>query len=214
MRSRFEKQLAQLNKDLILMGSLCEDAIGVTLEFLETHDKEVLSEVEDFAKDISQMETDIENQCLKLLLRQQPVASDLRRISAALKLVYDMKRVGAQSAEISTIISLGHVVDGEEVAILQKMGKLVAQMVTESIDAFVSDDLALAEHVIGKDEQVDRDFDTIKQGLVRHFAKSDADGEYAVDVLMVAKYLERIGDHTVNIAKWVHYAVTGELTGG
>lgn len=149
------------------------------------------------------MERDIESQCLKLLLRQQPVAKDLRRISAALKMVYDMKRIGAQSAEIVDIIGDGHVHEGAEFRHLKQMVKHVVHMVTDSVDAFVHDDETLALKVIQKDVTVDKEFDTIKASLIAHIAELGNDGEYTIDVLMIAKYLERIGDHTVNVAKWV-----------
>ncbi|MGT2949082.1 phosphate signaling complex protein PhoU [Streptococcus devriesei] len=214
MRSKFENQLNELNKDLILMGALCEEAISKSLDILEDDEFYLVNNVSEIAAQTDQLERDIESQCLKLLLRQQPVAKDLRRISAALKMIYDMKRIGSQSAEIASIIALKHIKSGQkEVQILQEMARFVVQMVTDSIDAFVRDDEALAQEVIVKDSHVDQQFDTIKEGLITYFTEADADGEYAIDALMVSKYIERIGDHAVNIAKWVLFSITGQLDG-
>lgn len=162
---------------------------------------------------IERLERDIEEQCLKLLLRQQPVAKDLRRVSAALKMVYDMKRIGAQAAEIGEIVNQGHIQPGPELEYLQKMVGHVVGMVTTSIDAFVYDNEEMANQVVRYDNTVDQDFDTIKVNLMTYFSGKDVDGEHAIDVLMVAKYIERIGDHTVNIAKWVIFSITGQLDG-
>lgn len=213
MRSKFEHQLNDLNKDLILMGALCEESIAKSLDILEDQEFVLVNNVSEIAKQIDQLERDIEAQCLKLILRQQPVAKDLRRISAALKLVYDMKRIGAQSAEVASIIDQKHIKSGQEVDILQDMARFVVQMVTDSIDAFVHEDEDLAHQVIQKDEHVDQQFDTIKRGLISYLGQTEPDGEHAIDLLMVSKYIERIGDHTVNIAKWVLFSITGQLDG-
>ncbi len=219
IRSRFEHQLHDLNTNLIVMGTLCEDIISKSLVPLEEDDFYLVNNVSKTFQKIEQLERDIEEQCLKLLLRQQPVAKDLRRISAALKMVYDMKRIGAQSAEVAEIIALNHIQSGQELLVLRDMASHVIQMVTDSIDAFVHEDEDLAQKVITKDDYVDQQFDTIKVELIRYFSEAahseDAasDGEHVLDILMVAKYLERIGDHTVNIAKWVIFSITGQLDG-
>lgn len=219
IRSRFEHQLHDLNTNLIVMGTLCEDIISKSLVPLEEDDFYPVNNVSKTFQKIEQLERDIEEQCLKLLLRQQPVAKDLRRISAALKMVYDMKRIGAQSAEIAEIIALNHIQSGQELLVLRDMASHVIQMVTDSIDAFVHEDEDLAQKVIAKDDYVDQQFDTIKVELIRYFseaatsADATSDGEHVLDILMVAKYLERIGDHTVNIAKWVTFSITGQLDG-
>lgn len=219
MRSRFEHQLHDLNTNLIVMGTLCEDIISKSLVPLEEDDFYLVNNVSKTFQKIEQLERDIEEQCLKLILRQQPVAKDLRRISAALKMVYDMKRIGAQSAEIAEIIALNHIQSGQELLVLRDMASHVIQMVTDSIDAFVHEDEDLAQKVIAKDDYVDQQFDTIKVELIRYFseaatsADATSDGEHVLDILMVAKYLERIGDHTVNIAKWVIFSITGQLDG-
>ena len=219
IRSRFEHQLHDLNTNLIVMGTLCEDIISKSLVPLEEDDFYLVNNVSKTFQKIEQLERDIEEQCLKLILRQQPVAKDLRRISAALKMVYDMKRIGAQSAEIAEIIALNHIQSGQELLVLRDMASHVIQMVTDSIDAFVHEDEDLAQKVIAKDDYVDQQFDTIKVELIRYFseaatsADATSDGEHVLDILMVAKYLERIGDHTVNIAKWVIFSITGQLDG-
>ena len=219
IRSRFEHQLHDLNTNLIVMGTLCEDIISKSLVPLEEDDFYLVNNVSKTFQKIEQLERDIEEQCLKLLLRQQPVAKDLRRISAALKMVYDMKRIGAQSAEIAEIIALNHLQSGQALLVLRDMASHVIQMVTDSIDAFVHEDEDLAQKVIAKDDYVDQQFDTIKVELIRYFseaatsADATSDGEHVLDILMVAKYLERVGDHTVNIAKWVIFSITGQLDG-
>jgi phosphate transport system protein len=216
IRSRFENQLHDLNTNLIVMGTLCEDIIAKSLVPLEEDDFYLVNNVGKTYQKIEQLERDIEEQCLKLLLRQQPVATDLRRISSALKMVYDMKRIGAQSAEVAEIIGLNHIQTGRELETLREMASHVIQMVTDSIDAFVHEDEKLANQVIAKDDYVDQHFDTIKKELIRYFkdtSETVGDGEHVLDILMVAKYLERIGDHTVNIAKWVLFSITGQLDG-
>ena len=208
MRSKFENQLQELNKNVIFMGALCEDVISKSVQFLKHDDSELVDDVIETYHRIEQLERDIEEQCLKLLLRQQPVAKDLRHVSAALKMVYDMKRIGAQAAEMGEIVN-----QGQELKHLQTMVSHVVDMVTNSIDAFVHDDEELANQVIQNDNTIDAEFDTIKMDLMAYFAGEEVDGEHAIDVLMVAKYLERIGDHTVNIAKWVIFSITGQLDG-
>ena len=207
IRSRFASQLNDLNKEIIFMGALCEDIIGKSLGALTNSNDVYLDDISETYHKIEQMERDIEERCLKLLLRQQPVAKDLRRISSALKMVYDMKRIGAQAYEIAEIVSLGHIIQGagSERDQLNSM--------TKSIDAFIYDNEEQAHQVIEQDRTVNQEFDTIKKQLVLYFSVQDVDGEYPIDVLMIAKYLERIGDHTVNIAKWVLFSITGNLDG-
>ncbi|SDQ27474.1 phosphate transport system protein [Streptococcus equinus] len=213
IRSTFENQLQDLTKNVILMGAFCEDIISKSVQVLKKENPSLVNDVTKTYQKIEQFERDIEEQCLKILLRQQPVAKDLRRVSAALKMVYDMKRIGAQASEISEIVNQGHIKSGVELEYLQKMVAHVVRMVTTSVDAFVYNDEKLANRVISYDNTVDQDFDTIKVNLMTYFSGDDVDGEYAIDVLMVAKYIERIGDHTVNIAKWVIFSITGQLDG-
>lgn len=215
IRSRFASQLNDLNKEIIFMGALCEDIIGKSLGALTNSNDVYLDDISETYHKIEQMERDIEERCLKLLLRQQPVAKDLRRISSALKMVYNMKRIGAQAYEIAEIVSLGHIIQGSgsERDQLNSMSNNVISMLTKSIDAFIYDNEEQAHQVIEQDRTVNQEFDTIKKQLVLYFSVQDVDGEYPIDVLMIAKYLERIGDHTVNIAKWVLFSITGNLDG-
>ncbi|WP_394405003.1 phosphate signaling complex protein PhoU [Streptococcus sp. 20-1249] len=215
IRSKFTNQLNDLNKEIIFMGALCEDIIGESLAPLTDGQELSLEGISETYHKIEEMERDIEEKCLKLLLRQQPVAKDLRRISSALKMVYDMKRIGARSYEIAEIISLVHIVQGTgpERQQLDHMSKNVIEMLTKSIDAFIYETEEQAHQVIQQDKTVNQEFDTIKKQLVLSFSVPDVEGEYPIDVLMVAKYLERIGDHAVNIAKWVLFSITGHLDG-
>lgn len=210
MRSRFDEQLAILNRELIEMGALCEEAIALAAKALTDKDKTMAAKVAAMDAEIDQKERNIESMCLKLLLQQQPVARDLRQISAALKMITDMERIGDQAEDISEIVIT---LDGryaENSALLKGMAESAIQMVTESVDAYVKRDTALAHKVIEMDDIVDDYFDQVKAELISKIAGEPADGEYALDLLMIAKYLERIGDHAVNIAEWVIFSVTGK----
>ena len=210
MRSRFDEQLAILNRELIEMGALCEEAIALAAKALTDKDKTMAAKVAAMDAEIDQKERNIESMCLKLLLQQQPVARDLRQISAALKMITDMERIGDQAEDISEIVIT---LDGryaENSALLKGMAESTIQMVTESVDAYVKRDTALAHKVSEMDDIVDDYFDQVKAELISKIAGEPADGEYALDLLMIAKYLERIGDHAVNIAEWVIFSVTGK----
>ena len=210
MRSRFDEQLAILNRELIEMGALCEEAIALAAKALTDKDKTMAAKVAAMDAEIDQKERNIESMCLKLLLQKQPVARDLRQISAALKMITDMERIGDQAEDISEIVIT---LDGryaENSALLKGMAESTIQMVTESVDAYVKRDTALAQQVIKMDDIVDDYFDQVKAELISKIAGEPADGEYALDLLMIAKYLERIGDHAVNIAEWVIFSVTGK----
>ena len=210
MRSRFDEQLAILNRELIEMGALCEEAIALAAKALTDKDKTMAAKVAAMDAEIDQKERNIESMCLKLLLHQQPVARDLRQISAALKMITDMERIGDQAEDISEIVIT---LDGryaENSALLKGMAESTIQMVTESVDAYVKRDTALAQQVIKMDDIVDDYFDQVKAELISKIAGEPADGEYALDLLMIAKYLERIGDHAVNIAEWVIFSVAGK----
>ena len=210
MRSKFDEQLEALHRDLIAMGALCESAIALSAKALEEADTEKAQGVFDFVEKIDRAERDIENLCIKLLLQQQPVATDLRVISSALKMVTDMERIGDNSGDIAEIVSMGHIRLGQNGLNIRDMALATIKMVTDSIDAFVKSDRELARAVIDYDDVVDGHFNRIKSALIGTLRGPEADGEAALDLLMVAKYLERMGDHAVNIAKWVLYALTGE----
>ncbi len=209
MRSRFDEQLAQLNKQLIEMGALCEEVISMASRALMDGDLPLAAKVAPLDAEIDQKERDIENLCLKLLLQQQPVAKDFRQISGALKMITDMERIGDQAEDIAEIIKFLNGRTVENGALIREMASAAIKMVTESVDAFVKHDIMLAEKVVSDDDIVDRYFDQVKQKLIERIAQQPADGEYALDLLMIAKYFERIGDHAVNLAEWVIFSVTG-----
>lgn len=209
MRSRFDEQLAVLKRELISMGALCEEAISIAANALLTGDAVLAKGVSELEDEIDEKERTIETMCMRLLLQQQPVASDLRQISAALKMITDMERIGDQAEDISEIIRFLGGRTGSECEAIGEMAQATIKMVTESVDAFVKQDVDLARQVIAYDDVVDRLFDEVKQSLIDMIGNRGEYGEYAIDLMMIAKYFERIGDHATNIAEWVEFAVTG-----
>ena len=202
MRSRFDMQLHELNSELIKMGALCESAIAMSAKALLDGDTELAARVLEFDSEIDQKERDIESRCMKLLLQQQPVARDLRTVSSALKMITDMERIGDQSADIAEIVTMANIKASDETLHIGEMARAVMKMVTDSVDAIVKRDTSLAHSVIGYDDVVDGLFDDVKKALTVRF-QSGGQMEYALDLLMIAKYFERLGDHAVNIAEWV-----------
>ncbi len=209
MRSRFDEQLATLSKELIEMGALCEEAIADAAKALTTADEKTAAKVEPLEAEINQKERDIESLCLKMLLQQQPVARDLRQISAALKMITDLERIGDQASDIAEIITFIDKKAGVDCEPICLMAEATIRMVTESVDAFVKRDVGIAQQAIEHDDTVDDYFLKVKRSLINMIAQRPADGEHALDLLMIAKYFERIGDHAVNIAEWVIFSVTG-----
>lgn len=209
MRNRFDQQLEQLHADLITMGSLCETAIAAAVDAATKGDGDMAkAAIADDSK-IDEMERSIEHLCLKLLLQQQPVARDLRTISSALKMISDMERIGDQAtdiAEIAQFIQGRHEQTNET---LHTMATAAISMVKEAVRSFVERDQALARKVIGDDDVVDQLFVVTKTRLIDFIAKDSTQGEYYLDLLMIAKYLERIADHATNIAEWVLFSITG-----
>ena len=210
MRSKFDEQLALLNKELIEMGALCEEVISMAAKALENGDGALARKVAPLDSEVDQKERTIESMCLKLLLQQQPVARDLRQISAALKMITDMERIGDQSEDIAEIVCILKGRGVEDFDILLEMARSAIKMVTDSVDAYVKHDIILAEKVIAADDTVDRYFDDVRRRLIAKIAADPSDGEYALDLMIIAKYFERIGDHAVNIAEWVIFSVTGK----
>ena len=209
MRNRFDRQLEELNEMLIHMGELCETAIEEATGALEGHDIARAKAVITADSEIDQMEKEIENLCLKLLLQQQPVARDLRRISASLKMITDMERIGDQAADIADL-SLYIAKNATSIPeTITKMAEDTVTMVTESVDSFVKSDLELCRNVIRNDDLVDDAFNEIKSKLADMIYGGNLDAKTGLDLLMTAKYFERIGDHAVNIAEWVEYSITG-----
>lgn len=210
MRNRFDVQLLQLNNELIIMGALCEDAISKVSKYLSENKEELKEAVFETDRQIDQKEREIENLCMRLLLQQQPVAGDLRIISSALKMISDMERIGDQASDIAEIV---HFVNesgiGSKVHIAD-MARSTIKMVTDSIDSFVKKDVNIAYEAIKQDDTVDGLFIKVKNELIDG-VKSEADNaEALIDLLMIAKYFERIGDHAENIAEWVIYSLTGK----
>lgn len=210
MRESLDTQLEKLNIELIKMGALCEDAISAAVSGMLENDVKILEKVFSIDSDIDKIEKDIEHLCTKLFLQQQPVARDLRQITAALKMISDMERIGDQASDIAEMVPyvIGNDTSGE--THIEKMAKAVIRMTNESIDSFVKQDLKLAKKVIEDDDEVDELFLQIKKELIHLVQNDNQNGEYYMDLLMIAKYLERIGDHTTNIAEWVEYTITGK----
>lgn len=211
IRNRFDKELDLLNDELIEMGNLIESAIRAAITALKEQNVDLAKRIVENDKEVDDMERAIEQRCLRLLLQQQPVARDLRLISSALKMITDMERIGDQAADISEIsIRLSNETYLKELIHIPQMAEAAIKMVKISIDSFVRKDIELVKEVISYDDTVDQLFDIIKNELV-DLVREDRDSkEQVIDLLMIAKYLERIGDHAQNIAEWVYFAIKGE----
>ena len=209
MREYYESQLAKLNTEMIQMGARCEDAISGAIQALLENNRTLAEKVDDFELEIDQYERDIERLCMRLLLLQQPVATDLRMVSSALKMISDLERIGDQAADIAELTRFAQLPEGSGRVHIGEMARAVIRMVTDSVDSFVKRDLELARAVRAQDDQVDALFNQIKAELIALIASDAASGELWLDLIMVAKYLERIGDHATNVAEWVEYGITG-----
>ena len=209
MRNKFDEQLQRLHVELIQMGAVCEDAISAAAEALLKGNDFLVPAALEAERDLDRREREVENLCLKLLLQQQPVARDLREISAALKMISDLERIGDQAADIAELVSYVRVPDGSGGLHIADMTRAVIGMVTDSVDSFVKKDLELARAVCAADDRVDALFEQVKRELIDMIAADAAWGQQGLDLLMVAKYLERIGDHATNVAEWVEYSITG-----
>jgi phosphate transport system protein len=209
MRSRFDEELALLHTELMEMGAMCECAIAGAAKALIEGDNALADKAIAVEGEIDLKELKIESLCLKLLLQQQPVATDLRQISSALKMITDMERIGDQAADIAEITRLSHIKATDNTLHIGEMARATIQMVTDSIDAYVQQDLQLAQSVIDFDDVVDNLFDKVKHELIELIGRDPSRGEFVVDLLMIAKYFERIGDHATNIAEWVEFSITG-----
>ena len=212
MRSRFDEQLALLNKEMIEMGALCEEVIALASKALTEADPELAKKVAPLDAENDQKERNIESLCLKLLLQQQPVARDLRTISAALKMITDMERIGDQASDICEIATMGHL-RSPRPEHFASMAQAAISMVHRAIDAYIHKDIELAQQVELSDDIVDALFNDVKADLIAGLRGHPDRTEECLDLLMIAKYLERIGDHAVNIAEWVVYAITGLYKG-
>ena len=208
MRNRFDRQLEELHVELIEMGSMCEDVIRKTSKLLQSGDAKVAKEIRKEDSNIDEQERLVESLCLKLLLQQQPVAKDLRKVSAALKMITDMERIGDQASDIAEIIETTDFSVPTNDVKLAKMAETTIAMVTESIDAYVKQDLELVREVIARDDEVDDLFLEVRQEIADDMVEA-GDPMGSLDLLMIAKYFERIGDHATNIAEWVEFSITG-----
>lgn len=210
MREQFIELLSRLNRLLILMGATCESAVACAVKALTTGEPSLAAKARELERETDRSEREIEDLCLGLLLRQQPVARDLRLVSAAMKITTDMERIGDQAADIAELVAHVDPDAAQRIGGINEMSRTVIEMVSQSVEAFVRRDTELAKSVIAEDERADSFFLQIKGCLAELISRDRESGEAALDTLMIAKYLERIGDHAVNIAEWVVYAVTGE----
>ena len=210
MRNVYNEQLRMLHQNMTEMGAQCETAVSLAVQAVTLGSEELAARVFEVDAGIDKMERDIESLCLKLLLKQQPVASDLRDISSALKMISDLERIGDQASDIADLYRYTSGAVDKTSADLREMAQESVKMVNESIDAFVRRDLVMAREVIAYDDVVDRWFERIKTDLIAAISTDNTKGEYYLDLLMVAKYLERIGDHATNIAEWVEYSILGK----
>lgn len=211
VRSRFMAQMEQLNTELIVMGTLCENALEKVANALDNPTDEVSRDIIILSKKTEEKERELENICINLLLKQQPVASDLRQISSALKMVTDMRRIGEVAGNIAEILSQDNLRMDYDTSILKKMAAATKKMVSNTLDAFVKSDIRTAQQVERDDDQVDELFAQSKHELIQIIRNSQDSGEQAIDYLMIAKYFEKIGDHAVNISQWVLFMITGTL---
>ena len=213
MRDRFTQQMEKLHVELIEMGALCEQAISRAYQVLMEEDPQAAQELRKKDAAIDEKEREIESRCLKLLLQQQPVASDLRQVSAALKMITDMERIGDQASDIAEIVQTTHLKAPGENIRLKDMAQITQRMVSKSVDAYVKQDLGIARQVIREDDLVNHLFEEVKNELVCALKDGTSSGEQSLDYLMIAKYYERIGDHATNIAEWVEFSITGQHEG-
>lgn len=210
MRKRFDEELFELNREMIEMGALCEEMLQKIIAALTTGDLSLAEDIKKKGVAVDQKERAIEDRCMRLLLHRQPVAGDLRTISAALKMITDMERIGDQAEDIAEILPFVEYQEVKEIRLFDEMAHETMDMVTKSVDAFVKKDITLAEKVLAQDDVVDSYFLRIKSAIIRLIIENKGNGESVADLLMVAKYFERIGDHATNIAEWVIYSVTGK----
>ena len=214
MRAKFDEQLNQLNQEMVQMGVMIEENIQTSIEALVRHNVEMAKEIVEKDVAVDQKQKQIEGICFDLLIQLQPVAKDLRAITAAMKMVTDMERIGDHAADISEItVLLDNAEKTKSMETIIQMASEALFMLMQSIDAYVKKDIALAQKVIQHDDVVDKLFDQIKQEIIEQIQqnKDVKEGEYEIDTLMIAKYLERIGDHATNIAEWVIYAYRSSL---
>ena len=207
MRRQFDEQLEELAREMISMGAMIESAIDKACDALMRHDVAL-------AKSVMEADHPIESMCLRLLLIQQPIARDLRKVSSALKMITDMERIGDQAADICEIVTMMDGMEGlDNPRLMRDMAHETVDMVHKVIDAYVASDVHLAQAVMAADDVVDDLFMRVKAELIAFLTRDATRGQQALDILMIAKYFERIGDHAVNIGEWVEFSVTGSYKG-
>ncbi len=210
IRSGYIEQLEYLNKSIVTMGLMCENSLELVNQALQGNSKILAKEIMFLSKRIEEKEKELENLCIKLLLKQQPVASDLRKVSAALKIVTDCRRIGEQAANIGEIFDRADYKDSQSIEIVRPMAEATKDLITTTIEAFEDDDLELARKIDLKDDVVDELFAKTKKELIVLIKEDKEDGKQILNLLMVAKYFEKISDHAVNISKWIIFGITGE----
>lgn len=213
MRNKFDEQIDTLNNELIIMGALCEEGINGCVKLLTTNDKNVKENIIDIERKIDNKEREIETLCMTLLMKQQPVAKDLRIISSALKMISDLERIGDQAADIAEIVEFAYGSGLDSELHIIDMAKATSKMVTDSIDSFVKKDIDLAKSVIKEDNIVDNYFDIVKSELITTIQNNSEKAEMIIDLFTISKYFERIGDHAENVAEWVLYSILGKHLG-
>ena len=209
MRKQYGQELELLHVELIRMGALCEEALSAAAKALLEGDRELAEAAKAAEREIDDKERSIESLCMKLLLRQQPVAGDLRTVSSALKMISDMERIGDQAEDIAELAGYVNMAAAPGRLHIDDMARATISMVTDSVDSFVRRDLTLAQAVMAEDDRVDALFADVKRAIIDLISRDNTQGELALDLLMVAKYFERIGDHATNVAEWVEYSLTG-----
>lgn len=209
-RRAFEEELESLKLELVKMCRITEDMISDSITALVTKDKELAASVPPRDREVDEYELDIERQCMKILLRRQPVADDFREVSTALKLITDVERIGDQASDIAEIvISLSDRNYIKDLVHLKAMGELGVRMARESVESFIKNDAALADKIIAADDEMDELFCVVKDELIELIKADSGSADQAIAFMMIAKYLERIGDHAVNVCEWTKYFETG-----
>ncbi len=210
IRKNFEEELSSLKTQLVEMCRLTEQMIADAITALVTRDRELGKSIGQTDKRVDEYEMDIEKKCMRIMLRQQPVAKDFRSVSTALKMITDIERFGDQASDIGELV---YSMPGEtyikELTHIPAMGNLAVKMVRDSVSSFINNDLELANQVVKADDTMDELFDEVKKELIEYIKKDGNNGEQAITLMMIGKYLERIGDHAVNVAEWTQYNETG-----
>lgn len=211
MRKKFDQELEAVKENLAKMGLLCEQGIEMAIEYIEKPDQKLESSIAETEQEIDDMERQIESQCLKLFMREQPVASDLRAVSAAMRMISDLERIGDHAEDIAEVAKYLNE-DGSPAGSmneLREMSRAASAMVRNAVEAYAKKDLELANQVAASDDVVDGYFEKIKKDIATQISENVESAQHGLDSLMVAKYLERIGDHSVNLAEWVRFMITG-----